>query len=111
MWRFKVTLNLFLQVDQYPLPRIEGIFTALSGGTQFSKADLKHAYLKMEVDEESCPLLTINTKRLYRFNRFVIRIASAPANWQRSMDMVLQGLLGVKCLIDDMADWQNMDSK
>lgn len=34
---FKVTLNPVLEVDQYP--RIEDIFAALSGGTEFSKVD------------------------------------------------------------------------
>ena len=100
---FKVTINPVLEIDQYPLPRIEDIFAALSGGQQFSKIDLKHAYLQMEVDEESRPLLTINTERgLYRYNRLVYGVASAPVVWQRSMDTVLQGLDGVKCIIDDM---------
>ena len=75
----------------------------MSGGAQFAKVDLKHAYLQMEVSVDSCPLLTINTeKSLYRYNRLVFGVASAPAIWQRSMDMVLQGILGVKCIIDDM---------
>lgn len=42
---FKMTLNPVKEVDQYPLRRIEDTFAALSGGTQFSKVDLKHAYL------------------------------------------------------------------
>ena len=100
---FKVTVNPQLEVDQYPLPRIEDIFAALAGGQQFSKVDLKHAYLQMKVDEASRPLLTINTEKgLYRYNRLVYGIASAPAILQRSIDIVLQGLKGVKCLIDDM---------
>ena len=100
---FKVTVNPQLEVDQYPLPRIEDTFAALAGGQQFSKVDLKHAYLQMEVDEASRPLLTINTEKgLYRYNRLVYGIASAPAIWQRSIDIVLQGLKGVKCVIDDM---------
>lgn len=57
----------------------------------------------MEVDEESRPLLTINTEKgLYRFNRLVYEVASAPAILQRSMVMVPQGLPGVKCIIDDI---------
>lgn len=100
---FKVTVNPVLEIEQYPLPRIEDIFAALSGGKHFSKIDLKHAYLQMEVDEVSQPLLTINTEKgLYRFKRLVYGVASAPALWQRAMDTILQGLPGVKCIIDDM---------
>ena len=100
---FKVTLNPVLEVDQYPLPRIEDIFAALSGGERFTKLDLRHAYLQMLVAEQSRDLLTINTEKgLYRYNRLVYGVASAPAIWQRTMDTILQGLPGVKCIIDDM---------
>ncbi|XP_062606687.1 uncharacterized protein K02A2.6-like [Saccostrea cucullata] len=100
---FKVTLNPVLEIDQYPLPRIEDIFAALAGGKRFTKLDLRHAYLQMRVNEESRNLLTINTEKgLYRYNRLVYGVASAPAIWQRTIDTVLQGLTGVKCIIDDM---------
>ncbi|VDI40351.1 Hypothetical predicted protein [Mytilus galloprovincialis] len=38
---FKVTINQQLQVDQYPLPRIDDIFASLSGGEKYSKIDLR----------------------------------------------------------------------
>ena len=54
--------------------------------------DLKDAYLQMIMSDESMRLLTINThKRLFRYNRLVFGVASAPASWQRAMDQVLQG--------------------
>ena len=98
-----MTLNPVLEVDQYPLPRIEVLFSALSGGARFSKVDLKHAYLQIEVTEDKCPLLTIITEKgLYRYNPLVYEVASAPAIWQRSINMVLEGIPGVKCIIDNM---------
>ena len=90
---FKVTLNPALNVDQYPLPRVEDIFAALGGSSIFSKIDLHLAYLQMEMDETSKELLTINTQKgLYRFNRLAFGIASAPAIWQRAIEQVLQGI-------------------
>ena len=69
----------------------------------FSKIDLTQAYLQLEVDEESKKYLTINThKGLYRYNRLLFRIASAPAIWQRTTEQILQGLEGVYCILDDM---------
>jgi len=37
---FKTTLNPVLQVDKYPLPRIEDNFASLAGGQKFTKIDL-----------------------------------------------------------------------
>lgn len=100
---FKVTLNPVLDVDQYPLPKIEDIFASLAGGQQFTKLDLKNAYLQMTVREEDRPYLTINTQRgLFQYNRLVFGVASAPPIWQRAMDTVLQGLPGVHYNMDDM---------
>ena len=100
---FKVTLNPLLEVDRYPLPRIEDIFATLAGGKHFTKLDLRHAYLQMEVREDARQYLTITThKGLFRYNRLVFGIASAPAIWQRTMEQILQGIPGVQCLLDDM---------
>ncbi|CAG2213598.1 unnamed protein product [Mytilus edulis] len=100
---FKVTINQQLQVDQYPLPRIDDIFASLSGGEKYSKIDLRQAYLQLEMKEESKKYLTINTHRgLYQYNRMLFGVASAPAIWQRTIDQILQGLTGVQCILDDM---------
>ena len=100
---FKVTLNPELNVEQYPLPKVEDIFASLAGGKRFSKLDLKDAYLQMFMSDESKRLLTINThKGLFRYNRLVFGVASAPALWQRAMDHVLEGLKGCHRVLDDM---------
>ncbi|XP_062520011.1 uncharacterized protein LOC134194998 [Corticium candelabrum] len=43
---FKMTMNPQLDIDSYPLPRIDDIFARLSGGRQFSVLHLQPAYLK-----------------------------------------------------------------
>eukprot|EP00731_Ephydatia_muelleri_P018903 Em0011g943a len=37
---YKVTVNPEIQVERYPLPRIEDIFATMNGGSVFSKIDL-----------------------------------------------------------------------
>ena len=87
---YKVSLNPVLDINQYPLPRPEDLFTSLSGRQCF---DLKHAYNQLELDEKSQQLVTINThKGLYRYRRLPFGVASAPAIFQKTMDTVLQGL-------------------
>ena len=65
--------------------------------------DLKHPYSQMEVAEDSRSLLTINDENgVYSCNRFEYGVASAPEIWLCSMDKVLQGISGERCIIDDM---------
>ena len=100
---YKTTVNPQLQTEEYPLPRIDDIFAKLAGGQKFTKIDLRQAYHQMEVEEESEEYLTINTHQgLYRYNRLVFGITSAPAIWQRSMDQILEGFEGTSCILDDM---------
>lgn len=59
-----------LHIEHYPLPHIEDLFAPLAGGQCFSKVDLSHAYLQMNVDEESGKYLTISTQKgLFQYNR------------------------------------------
>lgn len=100
---FKVTVNPVLNIEKYPQPRREDLFASLAGGKRFSKVDLASAYLQMEVAEDSKKYLTINTlKGLFRYNRLVFGIASAPAIFQRAIETFLQGIPGVLVYQDDI---------
>ena len=100
---FKVTINPVLKADQYPLPRIDDIFSTLAGGEKFSKIDLRQAYLHYEVEQESQKFLTINTEHgLFRYTRLLYGVKDAPSKWQRAIEQVLAGIPNVKVIIDDM---------
>jgi hypothetical protein len=62
---YKVTINRAAKIDRYPIPCIEELFASLSGGKQFSKLDLSHAYLQITLDAPSRRLVTINTHKEY----------------------------------------------
>ena len=87
-----MTVNQAIKVDKYPLPLIKDIFASLGGSTMFSKVDLRHAYLQMELEEQAKELCTVSMhKGLYRYNRLPFGVSSAPALWQRTMELILQG--------------------
>ena len=97
---YKQTLNPELNVNQYPLPKAEDLFTALAGGKRFIKLDISQAYLQIKLDGESSQCTTINTHQgLYKFTHLP---SSAPALFQQLMDTVLQNLPHVICFIDDI---------
>ena len=57
----------------------------------------------MELDEESWQYVVINTHRgLYRYLRLPFGIASVPAIFQQTMDMIYQGIQGVLCYMNDV---------
>ena len=100
---YKVTINPVLEVEQYPLPKPEDLFATLAGGKRFTTLDLSHAYNQLVLDEDSQELVTINTHRgLFRYRRLPFGIASAPAVFQKTMDVILQGMSRVTCYLDDI---------
>ncbi|XP_052753094.1 uncharacterized protein K02A2.6-like [Galleria mellonella] len=100
---FKVTINQYVQVDDYPLPRFEEITSKLAGGQLFTKIDLKDAYLQLLVHPESRRYLTISThKGYFQYKRLPFGISFAPAVFQRIMHQILSGLDGVVCYLDDI---------
>ena len=112
---YKVTINGALDVDQHPLPRPDDLFATVANGKVFSKLDLSQAYQQMLLASGSEKYLTINTHLgLYQYTRLPFGVASAPALFQRAMDIILQGITGVICYIDDIlisgeSDEQHLD--
>ena len=100
---YKVTVNKAAKVDKYPIPRIDDLFTSLSGGKKFTKLDLSHAYQQIQLEEQSKKYVTINThKGLFVYNRLPFGVSSAPSIFQRVMENLLQGIPGVSVYIDDI---------
>ena len=100
---YAVTVNPQLNVPRYPIPLPEDVFVKLRGGKRFTKLDLKSAYQQLPLDSDSQQYVTINTHRgLYRYKRLPFGIASSPAIFQRTMDIILQGLEHVASIQDDI---------
>ena len=100
---YKVTANQAVIVDPHPIPRIEDIFAKMAGGTLYTKLDLSHAYLQLQLDDSAKEYLVINTHRgLYEYTRLPFGVSSAPAIFQRTMESILQGLDRVAVYIDDI---------
>lgn len=100
---YKLTVNRVSLLEQYPIPKIEDLFATLSGGQQFSKLDMSHAYAQILLDEDSKKYLTVNThKGLFTYNRLPFGVSSAPAVFQRTMENLLQGIPMVAVYLDDI---------
>ena len=84
---FKQTVKPVLQIDKYPFPNINDLYSKVSGGRHFTLLDLSDAYLQVPLDEESQKLTTINMhKGLFMYTRLCFGIASSPGVFQRIID-------------------------
>lgn len=82
---------------------LEDIFAALSGGQQFSKLDMSHAYQQILLDEESRKYVTVNTHQgLFTYKRLPFGVVSAPAIFQRTMVNLLKGIPLVAVYLDNI---------
>ena len=101
---FKVSVNQYLDLTQYPLPHIVEVFERLFGCQVFSKLDQPDAYLQVELDDESKRHVVITTHRgLYRYNRLCFGLSSAPANFQGIIEQILRPVKGVQPYLNDIA--------
>ena len=101
---FKVSVNQYLDLIQYPLPLIEEVFERISSGQVFSKLDLSDAYLQVELDDESKRHVVITTYRgLYRYNRVCFGLSSEPAIFQGIIEQILRTVKKVQPYSDDIA--------
>lgn len=99
----KATINRFVELAHYPLPRVDECFLPLRGCTIFCIIDLAGAYQQVLVAIESRELLTINTPwGLFQFHRLIFGLNSSPAIFQSIMDQILKGIPQVMCYIDDI---------
>lgn len=100
---YKVTINKSVVEDKYPLPRVNDLYASLAGGETFTKLDLSHAYLQLQLDEGSRDYVTINThKGLFRYTRLPYGISVAPSIFQRALECVLAGIPRVCIFLDDI---------
>ncbi len=63
---YKVTVNPWLDVDQYPLPRPEELFAALNGGQKFSKIDLRRVLTSTVGDQHPQRPISVQSTDVWR---------------------------------------------
>lgn len=100
---YKVTVNPQLKKEKYPLPTMDELFARLANGKQFTKLDVRWAYLHIMLDEESQNVLTISThKGLYKVKRLPFGITTAAEIFQRTIEEILLPIDNVGVMQDDV---------
>lgn len=100
---FRVTINPYVQVDDYSLPRFEEIIAKLAAGTHFTRIDLKNVYLRMPVHPNLRKYLVISTLMGYfQYRCLHFGVSFAQVLFQKTMDQLLKDIPGVVCYLDDI---------
>ena len=93
-------LNEVSRKDAYPLPKINECIDELAGAEWFCTLDLAHGYWQVEMEEESKPQTAFASRKgLFQFNVMPFGLSTAPASFERLMELVLRGHQWERCLI------------
>ena len=96
-------LNKAIQRSHYPMPTIDQLLPDLSKAKVFSVADAKNGFWHVTLDTESSMLTTFNTPHgRFRWLRMPFGLNSAPEEFQRRQNQLVEGLRGVRCVHDDI---------
>jgi reverse transcriptase-like protein/integrase-like protein/chromodomain-containing protein len=98
-------MNTQVVPDEFPLPRQEEIFQALSGSQWLSTFDAIYGFHQLDLDPSSREITAFRTHRgLWQFLRMPLGYRNGPAAFQRVMQSVLAPFLWIFALvyIDDI---------
>ncbi|XP_018396209.1 PREDICTED: uncharacterized protein K02A2.6-like [Cyphomyrmex costatus] len=86
---YSLTINPHLEDVNYPLPKIEEIFTAVQGGQKFTKLDFKNAFNQLLLEQSTRELLAWSThKGIFLVNRLPFGTKPASAIFQMKAENI-----------------------
>ena len=93
-------LNELVRPDGFPMPRVQDCLDAVSGSTLFSTFDLTSGYFQIPLKTEDIKKTAFVCKfGQYEMTRMPFGFNNAASTFQRTMELVLQGLQWETCLI------------
>ena len=103
-------LNAKTSRSIFPIPTAEELFDTLGNAKYFSTLDLSSGYYQVPVNPEDTKKTAFSTKfGQYEFTRMPFGLCSAPATFQRLMNVVLRNENWLDCVIylDDILIFGN----
>ena len=98
--------NKAIQRERHNTPTIDDLAILLNKAKYCSKLDLKKGFEHIRIAEKSRYITTFRTPRgLMRNKRLTMGICCASEMFQHELEKKLDGLIGVKSLVDDIFIW------
>ncbi|UYV77326.1 K02A2.6-like [Cordylochernes scorpioides] len=96
-------LNEHVQREVHPMPVVEHMLGQLGEARFFSKLDANSGFHQIPLSQDCQHLTTFITPfGRYKYCRMSFGISLAPEYFQRVMSIILQGMDGVMCYLDDI---------
>ena len=90
---YKLMANKAPRLEQYPLPKVEDLFSTLTGSITFTKLNMSQAYQQLVFEDDSKKVVTVNThKGLFSYQRSSFGVSSTLCIFQRTMETILAGV-------------------
>ena len=96
---YRLTVNQVVQLNQFPIPKIEDLLAKLAGGKYFISLDMSQAYQQLPLDDNSKKLVVI--KGLFAYNCLPFGVSSA-LEFFSIQSKVLQDIPNVLIYLDDI---------
>ncbi len=98
-------MNALVKPDGFPLPRVQDCLDAVADSCLFSSFDLTSGYFQIPLRKEDIPKSAFCCKfGHYEMTRLPFGLNNAASTFQRTMELALEGLQWITCLvyIDDI---------
>ena len=88
---YSQTINIYMELDAYPLPRIDDMINELSKYRVFSTFDLRSAYHQIKIVETDCKYAAFEASgQLYESIRIPFGVNNGVAAFQRIMSQFVE---------------------
>jgi Reverse transcriptase (RNA-dependent DNA polymerase) len=98
-------LNARTLRDAYPLPRLDDAIDSIGEASWFTILDARSGFWQIRMDEDAQKKSAFTAHAgTYEFERLPFGLSNAPAAFQRTMDVILSGVLwrSAQFYIDDI---------
>ena len=96
-------MNKHVKIPKLCLPTIDDVTSKLAKAQMFTVLDAKDGFLRVKLDKDSSKLTTFHTPfGRYKWHRMHFGTCSAPEEFRRHVNEIIEGLEGVAAIVDDL---------
>ena len=102
------SVNRYIEIDRLPINDVQNLLSKMHGCKFLSVVDLKKGYNQIDLTEDSQKFTAFRfDNRTYSYKKLCFGLASAPASFIKTMNIVTSGMSNVFVYMDDLLIFTN----